>query len=72
MQLALENARNAVLELQKYKTPFLRKRSMTVGINQKKLYKNYYASCKFLTLKLKFQVKSSDQLQMLRYVTGCW
>jgi hypothetical protein len=39
---------------------FLRKLSMTLEINQKKLSYNYYASGKFLTLKFKFQVKSSD------------
>jgi hypothetical protein len=82
-EFALENARNAVLELQKCKTPFwgssdtpfLRKISMTVEINEKKLYYNYYTSDKFLTLKFKFQVKPPpppppppSQLQMLRYV----
>ena len=55
---------------------FLLKLSMTVQINHKKLYYNYYTSDKFLTLKFKFQVKSSDmpapQLQMLRHVPdGC-
>jgi hypothetical protein len=50
--------------------PFFRKLSMTVEINQKKLYYNYYTSGKFLALKFKFQVKSynTPQLQMLRYV----
>jgi hypothetical protein len=55
--------------------PFFRKFSMTVAINQKKFYYNYYTSGKFLALKFKFQVKFSDtppphpsQLQMLRYV----
>jgi hypothetical protein len=38
---ALENARNAVTP------PFLQKFSMTVEINQKKLYYNYYTSGKF-------------------------
>jgi hypothetical protein len=51
---------------------------MTVEINQKKLYYNYYTSGKFLTLNFKFQVKSSNtpplplpQLQMLRYDPAC-
>jgi hypothetical protein len=39
--------------------PFFPKLSMTVQINHKKLYYNYYNSGKFLTLKFKFQVKSS-------------
>jgi hypothetical protein len=59
--------RNAVMEIQKCTkssrggtphTLFLRKLSMTVAINQKKLYYNCYTSDKFLTLKFKFQVKS--------------
>jgi hypothetical protein len=33
---------------------------MTVQINRKKLYYNYYTSGKFLTLKFKFEVKSFD------------
>ena len=37
--------------------PFLWTLGMTVEINQKKLYYNYYTSGKFLTLKFKFQVK---------------
>jgi hypothetical protein len=45
---------------------------MTVEINQKKLYYNHYTSGKFLILKFKFKVKSSDtplpQLKMLSYV----
>ena len=40
--------------------PFFRKFSMTVAINQKKFYYNYYTSGKFLALKFKFQVKFSD------------
>jgi hypothetical protein len=40
--------------------PFLWKLSMTVEINQKELYCNYYTSGKFLTFK--FQVKSSATL----------
>jgi hypothetical protein len=67
-EFALENAINAVLELQKCKhflgedphPPFLPKFSMTSQINRKKLYYNYYISGKFLTLKFKFQVKSFD------------
>jgi hypothetical protein len=63
-ELALQNARNSVLELQKCKNfldpPFLPKLSMRVPINHKKLYYNYYTSGKFLTLKFKFHVKSSD------------
>ena len=63
-EFALENARNAVMELQKWKNipgghphpPFLRKLSMTVEINQKKLYYNYYTSDNFFTLKFKFHV----------------
>jgi hypothetical protein len=45
---------------------------MTVEINQKKLYYNYYTSGKFSTLKFRFQVKSSPppQHQMLCYVFG--
>jgi hypothetical protein len=40
---------------------FLWKLSMTVEINQKELYYNCYTSSgKFLTLKFKLQVKSSD------------
>jgi hypothetical protein len=35
---------------------------MAVEINQKELYYNYYTPGKFLTLKFKFQVKSSDTL----------
>jgi hypothetical protein len=63
---------NAVVELQKCKNflgedyqtpPFLRKLSMTVEINQKKLYYNYYTSGKFLALKFKFQVKSYNTPQ---------
>jgi hypothetical protein len=58
-EFALENARNAVLELQKCKhlgggppdPPFLWKLSMTVEIIQEELYYNYYTSSKFLTLK---------------------
>jgi hypothetical protein len=50
-KFALENARNAVLELQKCKVsgdpPLLPKISMTVQINHKKLYYNYYTSGKF-------------------------
>ena len=38
----------------------LPKLSMTVQINHKKLYYNYYTSGKLLTLKFKFHVKSSD------------
>jgi hypothetical protein len=34
--------------------PLLTKLSMTVQINHKKLYYNYYTSGKFLTLKFKF------------------
>jgi hypothetical protein len=42
-------------------SPFLlQKLSMTVEINQKKLYYNHYTSGKFLILKFKFKVKSSD------------
>jgi hypothetical protein len=50
--------------------PFFQKLSITVEINEKKLYYNYNTSGKFLTLKYKFQVTSSDipQLQMLRYI----
>ena len=50
--------------------PFLLKLSITMEINHKKPYYNYYTSGKFLTLKFKFQGKSSDtpQLHMLRYV----
>jgi hypothetical protein len=57
------------MELQKCKNiseggpphpPLLRKLTMALQINQKKLYYNYYTSDKFLTLKFKFQVKSSD------------
>jgi hypothetical protein len=53
--------------------PFLPKLSMTVQVNHKKLYYDYYTSGKCLTLKFKFEVKFSDpppppQLQMLRYV----
>ena len=65
-ELALENARNIVLELQKWKHFYFQ-------INYK-LFFNYCPSGKFLTLKFKFQVKSSDtlppppQLHMLRYV----
>jgi hypothetical protein len=40
--------------------PFLQTLSMTVEINEKKLYYNYNTSGKFLTLKYKFQVTSSD------------
>jgi hypothetical protein len=40
--------------------PFLWKLSMTVEINQKELYYNYYTSGKFVTFK--FQVKSSATL----------
>jgi hypothetical protein len=50
-EVALENTRNSVLELQKCKNfpggvpldpPFLPKLSMRVPINHKKLYYNYY------------------------------
>jgi hypothetical protein len=51
---------------------FLRKLSMAVDTNQKKLYYSHYTPRKFLILKFKFQVKSSDtpspQLQMLRQI----
>ena len=77
-EFGLENARNAVLELQKCENvvgedppdhPFLCKLSLTVEINQKRLYYNYYTSNKFLTLKFKFQIKSlPPQLQVLHYV----
>ena len=83
-EFALEDARNAVTELQKCKTflgedpntsLFFRNLvCMTVKVNQKKLYYNYCTSDKFLTLKFKFEVKCSDnrppppQLQMLRNV----
>jgi hypothetical protein len=46
---------------------FLWKLSMIVEINQKELYYSYYTSGKFLTLKFKFQVKSSDLLPNFRY-----
>ena len=42
------------------KTPFLPKLSMTVQINHKKLYYNYYSAGKFLTFNFKFLVKSPD------------
>jgi hypothetical protein len=42
--------------------PFLRKLSMTVEINQKKICCNYYTTGRFLTLKFRFQVKISDKL----------
>jgi hypothetical protein len=78
-EFALENARNAVLELQKCKhlgggppdPPFLWKLSisMTVEINQKELYYNYYTSGKFLTFK--FQVKSSATLLPTSHASLC-
>ena len=37
--------------------PFLQKLSMTVQINHKMLYYNYYTSGKFLTLEFKFSGK---------------
>jgi hypothetical protein len=40
--------------------PFFQKLSITVEINEKKLYYNYNTSGKFLTLKYKFQVTSTD------------
>ena len=42
--------------------------SMTVEINQKKLYYNYYTSGKLIKLKFKFPTPPPPQLQMLRYI----